>query len=123
MPRPEILFPLFADLQTLPGIGPKSVTNYERLGVTRPRDLLFTLPQSGIDRRLRPTVAGHPPGVVTVEVAVLNHQAPRQQGRPHRVWVSDGQAEFALIFFHARSDWLARDHPPPTNGKLAGKPV
>ncbi|MEO1540470.1 MAG: ATP-dependent DNA helicase RecG [Pseudomonadota bacterium] len=121
MPRPEILFPLFADLQTLPGIGPKSVTNYERLGVTRPRDLLFTLPQSGIDRRLRPTVAGHPPGVVTVEVAVLNHQAPRQQGRPHRVWVSDGQAEFALIFFHARSDWLSRQLPVGGRRVISGK--
>ncbi|MEL6678167.1 MAG: DEAD/DEAH box helicase, partial [Pseudomonadota bacterium] len=119
--RPEILFPLFADLTKLPGIGPKTVGNYERMGVTRPRDLLFTLPQSGIDRRLRPSIAGQPPGVVTVEVEVLNHQPPRQPGRPHRVWVSDGEAEFALIFFHARTDWLNRHLPVGARRVVSGK--
>ena len=48
--RPEILFPLFGDLQKLKGIGPKSVAAFEAAGLARPRDLLLTLPHSGIDR-------------------------------------------------------------------------
>jgi DNA ligase (NAD+) len=37
MSRPEILFPLFANLETLDGIGPKTARAFEALGVTRPR--------------------------------------------------------------------------------------
>ncbi|MFT6446838.1 MAG: ATP-dependent DNA helicase RecG [Sulfitobacter pontiacus] len=50
--RPEALFPLFAKLETLEGVGPKTAQNFAQLGVMAPRDLLFTLPYSGIDRRL-----------------------------------------------------------------------
>ncbi|MFN6978464.1 MAG: hypothetical protein ACK4OP_10105, partial [Gemmobacter sp.] len=58
MSRPEILYPLFAGLDTLPGIGPKSMRLFEALGATRPRDLLFLLPHGGIDRALRDTIRG-----------------------------------------------------------------
>ena len=53
--RPEALFPLFAGLETLEGVGPKTAQNFAQLGVAAPRDLVFTLPYSGIDRRLRET--------------------------------------------------------------------
>ena len=68
--RPEILFPLFAELETLAGVGPKSVQNLAAIEIfEKPRDLIFTLPQSGVDRRKRETVQGADlPGVVTVEV-------------------------------------------------------
>ena len=49
--RPEILWPLFGDLEKLPGIGPKSASNFKHLNVEKPRDLIFTLPSGGIDRR------------------------------------------------------------------------
>ncbi|MEQ9600269.1 hypothetical protein, partial [Marinovum algicola] len=64
--RPEPLFPLFADLETLPGFGPKIAKSLAGLAIEAPRDLLFTLPHSGIDRRKRDTVQGADlPGVVT----------------------------------------------------------
>jgi hypothetical protein len=50
--RPEILFPLFADLSTLTGVGSKTAKSFSGLQVFRPRDLIFTLPQSLIDRSL-----------------------------------------------------------------------
>ena len=79
--RPEILFPLFAGVETLPGVGPKLAQAFEGLGVSRPRDLIFTLPHSGIDRRRRDTIRGAElPGVVTVEVEVGPHRAPQRRG-------------------------------------------
>ena len=42
--RPELLFPLFADITTLPGIGPKIAKSLTQIGVETPRDLLFLLP-------------------------------------------------------------------------------
>ena len=56
--RPEPLFPLFADLETLPGVGPKSAKLLDALHIAQPVDLLMTLPQSGIDRRRRETLLG-----------------------------------------------------------------
>jgi ATP-dependent DNA helicase RecG len=67
--RPEPLFPLFAGLETIKGIGPKTAQNFAGLGVIAPRDLLFTLPHSMIDRQLLSTVQGaHFPAVLTVAV-------------------------------------------------------
>lgn len=42
--RPSLLLPLFAQLDTLEGIGPKTAKHFAGLAVERPRDLLFTLP-------------------------------------------------------------------------------
>ena len=56
MSRPERLFPLFADLETLDGVGPKSAKALAGLGVERPKDLLFLLPASGVDRSRKASV-------------------------------------------------------------------
>lgn len=120
--RPEILFPLFAGIETLPGVGPKVAENLEGLGVTRPRDLIFTLPHSGIDRQLRPTVRGAPvPGVVTVEVTIGAHLPPRSKGRPYRVQVRDAETEFQLVYFHARPDYLQKQLPAGQRRIVSGK--
>ena len=50
--RPEILFPLFADLPVLDGIGPKTAQNFAKIGITRLRDLLFVLPNRVISRKV-----------------------------------------------------------------------
>ena len=106
--RPEILFPLFAELETLKGVGPKSAKDFIGLGVERPRDLLFLLPHSGVDRSRKASIRDViPPVTVTVEVTVGSHFPPRQKG-PYRVMVRDEALEFQLVFFHARGDFLQR---------------
>ena len=49
--RPSALFPLFAGIETLPGIGVKTAKALEPLGIERPRDMLFALPYAVVDRR------------------------------------------------------------------------
>ena len=110
--RPEILFPLFGELEALPGVGEKTAKAFSQLDVVAPRDLLFTLPTSVIDRRLRDTLQGAPtPATYTVEVTVERHIPNRVKGRPYRVDVADAGTAFQLVFFHARSDWLQRQLP------------
>jgi len=122
MARPEVLFPLFADLAGLPGVGPKSARLYERLGVTRIVDLLFLLPGGVVDRRLRDTLVGVDPGqVVTVAITVGEHYPPRAKGRPYRVHVQGGGVWFELIFFHAKPDWIARSLPPGSQRIVSGR--
>jgi ATP-dependent DNA helicase RecG len=120
--RPEILFPLFASLETLPGIGVKSAGLLAHLDIALPRDLLFTLPISGIDRRFRPTIRGLTfPMTATTEITIDSHHAPRSKGRPYRVEVSDAETSFALVFFHAREDWLRKQLPLGERRVVSGR--
>ncbi len=120
--RPEVLFPLFGTLEGLEGVGPKTAQLLAGLGVEKPRDLLFLLPHSGIDRRLRSSIREvTPPATVTVEVEIGNHLPARQKGRPYRVLVRDTRAEFQLVFFHPRADWLQKQLPSGQRRIVSGR--
>ncbi|RUS60586.1 ATP-dependent DNA helicase RecG [Pseudorhodobacter sp. E13] len=122
MSRPELLFPLFADLETLEGVGPKSAKALAALGVEKPKDLLLLLPHSGIDRARKPSVRDVvPPTTVTVEVVVGAHFPPRSKGRPYRVMVQDSALEFQLVFFHARGDYLQNLLPTGQKRLVSGR--
>jgi len=119
--RPEILFPLFGDTRKLAGIGPKGAEALARVGLTRPKDLLFTLPHSGIDRRLRKTLKGLDfPTVATVEVLVNAHQNPGARG-PFRVLVEDAELDFQLVFFRPNIGWLKEQLPIGERRIVSGK--
>jgi ATP-dependent DNA helicase RecG len=122
MSRPEVLFPLFAGLETLPGVGPKAAKAFETLGVTRPKDLLYLLPYSGVDRALRGSVRDvTPPATLTVEVEIGQHVQPRRKGGPYRVHVRDRKVEFLLVYFHARGDALQHLLPTGQRRLVSGK--
>jgi ATP-dependent DNA helicase RecG len=122
MSRPEILFPLFAEIETLPGVGPKAARAFEALGVTRPKDLLYLLPHSGVDRALRASVRDvRPPATLTVEVEIGQHVPPRRKGGPYRVHVRDAKVEFLIVYFHARAEALARLLPTGQRRLVSGK--
>ncbi|OYX27114.1 MAG: ATP-dependent DNA helicase RecG [Rhodobacterales bacterium 32-66-7] len=120
--RPEALFPLFAELETLPGVGPKAAQAFAGLGVERPKDLLYLLPHSGVDRALRASVRDViPPATLTVEVTVGQHVPPRRKGGPYRVHVRDERLEFQLVFFHARAEYLQKLLPTGQRRLVSGK--
>jgi ATP-dependent DNA helicase RecG len=122
MSRPEALFPLFAGLETLPGVGPKAAKAFESLGVTRPKDLLYLLPHSGVDRALRQSVREVvPPATLTVEVEIGQHVPPRRKGGAYRIHVRDSRVEFLLVYFHARADALAKLLPTGQRRLVSGK--
>ncbi|MEM6887808.1 MAG: ATP-dependent DNA helicase RecG [Pseudomonadota bacterium] len=120
--RPEALFPLFVPMESLPGIGPVLARNFAGLYVNLPRDLLFVLPGSAIDRRLQVTIADMAlPDTITVEVLIGSHRPPRQKGGAYRVHVSDAQAEFQLVFFHARGDYWRKTLPEGSRRVVSGR--
>ena len=120
--RPEILYPLFATLESLEGVGPKTTQSLGALDIEKPRDLLFTLPHTGIDRRRRASVLGADlPGVVTVEVTVGTHRAPTRKGAAYRVTVEDAATSFQLVYFHARDEYLTRLLPTGARRVVSGK--
>ncbi|MFC7703754.1 ATP-dependent DNA helicase RecG [Plastorhodobacter daqingensis] len=120
--RPPALFPLFAGLETLEGVGPKTAALFEAMQITRPRDLLFTLPHAVVDRRrLNSLREVTPPAIATVEAEILAHHPPRSRGKPWRVLLRDAGGEFQLVFFHARGDYLTKLLPPGTRRLVSGR--
>ena len=119
--RPDILFPLFAGLEGLDGVGPKTARLFQQMEVEKPRDLIFTLPHSVVDRRRRASIREVAPGsTATVEVRVGAHVPSRGRG-PYRVQVQDAETGFQLVFFHARGDYLQRQLPPGEHRVVSGK--
>ena len=120
--RPEALWPLFAGIDALPGIGAKMAERFAGLQATTPRDLILTLPTGGVDRRpvasIREVV---PPAVATVEVTVARHQPALKKGAPSRVTVEDAAASFTLVFFHANGDWFKRTLPVGSRRLVSGR--
>jgi len=120
--RPEPLFPLFAGLETLEGIGPKTAQHFGQLAIAAPRDLLFTLPYSGIDRRLQTSLKDVVlPATVTVAVTVGPHRAPANKGGAYRIHVEDSATSFQLVFFHARGDYWKRQLPEGSRRIVSGR--
>ena len=120
--RPEILFPLFAGLETLEGVGSKTAKSFSALHIETPRDLIFHLPYNLIDRTRRDSLRGLEfPCTATVEVTIGPHHPPRSRGRPYRVLVQDALSEFQLVFFHARGDYLQKLLPTGQKRVVSGK--
>ncbi|MDW4497747.1 ATP-dependent DNA helicase RecG [Sulfitobacter sp. D35] len=120
--RPEQLFPLFAGLETLEGVGPKTARTMAGHGIDAPRDLLFTLPHAVIDRRRVSGLAGRSlPAVLTLAVTIGEHHAPRNKGGAYRIHASDGDAALQLVYFHARGDYLRRSLPTGARRVVSGK--
>jgi ATP-dependent DNA helicase RecG len=120
--RPEILYPLFADLKSLPGVGAKTAKALGALRIEAPRDLLYTLPHTVLERRRVASVReAVPPEVVTVAVEVVGHAPAPRRGRPHVVTVRDAGTTLQLVYFHAAPDWLNRLLPAGQRRVVSGR--
>ncbi len=120
--RPNILFPLFQELTVLNGVGPKVSINLSALEINRPRDLIFLLPQSGVERlRVSSVLDVQLPQILTLEVQVIEHNPPVVNSRPYRVVVRDEKTTFTLVFFHARKEYLCKILPLEERCIVSGK--
>ncbi|MGB0905772.1 MAG: ATP-dependent DNA helicase RecG, partial [Mangrovicoccus sp.] len=122
MPRPEILFPIFAETETLPGIGPKLAKTLDLMGIATIRDLILTLPINGVDRRRVPSLRDLTlPAIATVLVKIKAHSPPSRKGLPYRVYVQDDGLEFTLVFFRGQKAWFEKSLPIGETRLISGK--
>jgi len=120
--RPAILFPLFADIRALPGVGPKLEKLIAKVAGPRLVDLVFDLPVGVVDRSYRPKLAAAETGrIATVEVSVLEHRPNRVKAQPYKVLVSDETSLMELVFFRSHADYLAGLLPVGTRRVLSGR--
>ena len=111
--RPASLFPLFASVTTLPGIGARLGAIMEkRIGATV-IDVLRHAPVGLIDRRARPALDDVQSGqLITIEVLITKHDiSPRHISRPSRIQAENETGEVELVFFKADARYLERTLP------------
>ena len=100
--RPEALNPLFAEVQTLEGVGPKLLKPLERLGLARVKDVAYHLPERFVSRRaIADLDDGNEGEQVIIALTPVEHRSPRAGGRgPYRVLAQDAAGNiFALTWF------------------------
>lgn len=119
--RPDILNPLFAETETLPGVGSRLAKLFAKLTGNKLIDLCWLLPTNAIDRRYRPKLQQAEPGrVATLKVTVTAHHPGPNIRHPYRIDCHDETGELELVFFHAKEDYLQRILPPGETRLVSG---
>jgi len=121
--RPAVLFPLFAKVTTLPGIGPRLVKLVEKVAGENVVNLLWHLPSGLLDRRFAPKVGDAPAGkIATLTVEILAHSPPPPRAKvPYRITCGDETGKITLVFFRGEADYLERVLPVGEKRVISGK--
>lgn len=120
--RPEILNPLFAEVEAMPGVGPKVTKLLAKLRIIRVVDLAYHLPTGVIERvradRLDPSLIGR---TVIVDLRPLDIRSPRSGRGPMRIFAADGAGNtIALVFFN-NPGWAKKQLPLGELRTVTGK--
>lgn len=121
--RPEVLNPLFAEAESLEGVGPKLKKPLDKLGLTRVRDLAYHLPDRFVQRRAvadldEASVGEH----VVVALTAFEHRGSLNNRAPHRVLARDARGNVcALVYFGKASYTAKKQFPLGEKRWVAGK--
>ncbi|MFN3667770.1 MAG: ATP-dependent DNA helicase RecG [Brevundimonas sp.] len=119
--RPQILFPLFAEVSSLKGVGPKILPFVQKLAGPLVRDLVF-LPPSGLIERRPMTAANAVEGQVGIfEVVVDRLIVPGKPGAPIKVRASDDTGFVHMIWFGGSAQHIDRLLPKGQTRLVSGK--
>jgi len=119
--RPDILNPLFAEVEVLKGVGPQLAKPLKRLGLERVIDILFHLPVGWIDRKRVDRLSEADVGrVVSVVLEPVAYREGRSRG-PFRVVADDVDGNrIALVYFN-NPGWARKQFPLGQPRLVSGK--
>ena len=120
--RPEILNPLFAEVETLPGVGPQVAKLLKRLDITRTVDLLYHLPTGVIERIRTPhataALLGHN---VILEVKPFRIGESRSGRGPTRIFAADADENTISLIYFNNPGWAKKSLPIGQKRIVSGK--
>jgi len=108
--RPDILNPLFAETDSLDGVGPKLKKPLARLHIDQLRGLAYHLPDRFVTRRAVMDLdeAGEGEQII-VALTPTEHRAARNPGRgPYRVLAQDGKGNICALTYFGRASYSAK---------------
>ena len=120
--RPDILNPLFAEVETLPGVGPQVAKVLKRLDITRAVDLLYHLPTGVIERVRAPAASNSLLGCnVILDLVPFQIREARSGRGPTRVFASDGEGNSISLIYFNNPGWAKKSLPIDEKRIVAGK--
>jgi ATP-dependent DNA helicase RecG len=119
--RPEILFPLFAPITSLKGVGPRVAPLLERVAGPLVRDVLFVAPQNLVRRIIAKTASAVEGEESTLVVTIDTHQRPGRQGQPWKIRAYDDSGFIILVYFRGHGAHLEKSHPKGAVRVVSGR--
>ncbi|HYC98349.1 ATP-dependent DNA helicase RecG [Brevundimonas sp.] len=119
--RPPSLFPLFAEVSTLRGVGPKVLPLVQKLAGPLVRDLLFLSPSGLIVRRPMTATTAVEGQVGIFEIVVDRLIVPGKPGAPIKVRATDADGFVHLIWFGGSAQHIDRLLPKGERRLVSGK--
>jgi ATP-dependent DNA helicase RecG len=119
--RPNILFPLFTQISTLRGVGPRLLPLYRKLAGEYIVDLLWHLPVGIIDRSYSPQLKyADRERIATLTLTIVEHNPPRKPKLPYRIIGVDDTDQLVITYFNAKGDYLAKMYATNTKVVVSG---
>ncbi len=119
--RPDILHPLFAEVESLKGVGPGVAKGLARLGLIRVVDLAYHLPTGTIERLRAPAASGALLGrIVILDVTPLDARSPAGRG-PTRIFAADREGNTITLIFFNNPGWAKKQLPLGEARTVSGK--
>src|SRR3954451_24960394 len=110
--RPEILNPLFAEVEVLKGVGPQISKFLKKLDLERVVDVLYHLPTGAIERVRAPAASAVLLGRnVILDVKPFESRESRAGRGPTRVYASDGDGNTMTLVYFNNPGWAKRSLP------------
>jgi len=120
--RPDILNPLFAEVEVLKGVGPQIAKLLKRLDLTRVVDVLYHLPSGSIERIKAPAASAALLGRnVILELTPYQTREPRGGRGPMRVFASDPEGNTISLIYFNNPSWAKRSLPMGEKRIISGK--
>src|SRR5690348_10007080 len=120
--RPEILNPLFAEMEALPGVGPQVAKALKRLGIERVVDLLYHLPTGVIERIRAPGASAALLGRnVILELKPYQIREPRSGRGPTRIFAADSDGNTISLIYFNNPGWAKKSLPMDEVRTVSGK--
>lgn len=114
--------PLFAPLETLPGIAGRRKALFQRLLGERVVDALFHLPSNMTKYRPIQLISQAKAGEnVIIEVDIREHIPNMQRTKPYKIICSDGKDIFEITYFNAIKSYLQKLYPIGSRKIIVGK--
>ena len=120
--RPDILNPLFTEVEALKGVGPQVAKLLKKLGIERAADLLYHLPIGSIERINAPAANGALLGRnVILELTPFDSRENRSGRGPTRIFASDGDGNSISLVYFNNPGWAKRSLPKGEKRIVSGK--
>ena len=109
--RPDILNPLFAEVEVLKGIGSQLAKPLKRLGLERVVDMLFQLPVSWVERKRVELLDEADVGsIISVIVTPVDYRQSGGRG-PFRVHSTDTAGNYLTLTYFNNPGWAKKQLP------------